>query len=316
MPFADELTVDTPLPVAPDITLDEGIAAQYQAIVGDSSALPLSTVLSQQVTGFERLANPGLVLQLAIGQSTVATRRVIANLFYRDVAIHQQVAIGRTLRTVVTPRAIQASKNPERAKVLLGIHCTDDQGKTIADFQRLALLPVQDPGALVEAGFVGDAESEAKLHDFAKFVPSGWNLEPFPGEPLPELGSTHTDQLRDTITSSIELARLTQNLAQAHRDPVFGQEGRRLVYGGHVIGLAQASISRLLRGLITVIGWRSCNHLAPVFEQDIVRQEITVLDRVEIENGALVEVRCRSFVQEGSGERQVLDWLPVLWVKE
>jgi hypothetical protein len=36
-----------------------------------------------------------------------------------------------------------------------------------------------------------------------------------------------TDPLRDTVTSAIELARLTQNLAAVHRDRGLGPGGRR-----------------------------------------------------------------------------------------
>ena len=64
---------------------------------------------------------------------------------------------------------------------------------------------------------------------------------------------------------------------------VFGS--RRLVYGGHTIGLALAQASKLLPNLATVLGWRSCDHTAPVYEGD------TVYSELHIESAEPTEVR-------------------------
>jgi hypothetical protein len=50
-PFADDLDVGRPLSVAPDITIDGGVAALYQAISGDGLALALSQPLSRVAPG-------------------------------------------------------------------------------------------------------------------------------------------------------------------------------------------------------------------------------------------------------------------------
>ncbi len=88
-PFAEDLVPDVPLPPAPDITIDAGLAAQYLGVSGDQLRLARERCLlgRRSPARDERMANPGLVLALSIGQSTVATGRVIANLQYRDVAL-------------------------------------------------------------------------------------------------------------------------------------------------------------------------------------------------------------------------------------
>ena len=69
---------------APAMTLDSGHAAIHLAIAGDRLALPLDANLSREVTGSESpLIHPNLVCDVAIGQSTVPTQRVLGNLFYR-----------------------------------------------------------------------------------------------------------------------------------------------------------------------------------------------------------------------------------------
>ena len=58
-----------------------GVAAAHQAIVGDRLRLALDAVLCTAVTGVPGpLAHPALVCDVAIGHSTLATRRVKANL--------------------------------------------------------------------------------------------------------------------------------------------------------------------------------------------------------------------------------------------
>ena len=72
------------------------------------------------------------------------------------------------------------------------------------------------------------------------------------------------------MSCASELVRLSLNVAAAHSDPGSTGSGRRLVYGGHTIGLALAHVTRALPNLVTVVGWRSCDHLNPVFEGDVL----------------------------------------------
>lgn len=311
-PYAEDLVLGVPLPVAPDVTIDAGLAAQYQAIMGDPLRPTLSDVVSHALTGrAERLANPGLALSVSIGQSTVATRRVIANLQYRGVALHSPVHLGDTLRTVVTPLAADWTRTgQERAKVLLGMLTTrgDD---VVADYQRLALLPVREPERLVVTG-IPDAAPEPSLADAAAGLIGSWT-SPVAHGPALTVGDEWTDPLADTVSSARELVRLTHNLAATHRDGRHGPGGRRLVYGGHTIGLAQASLSRTLPDLVSVAAWRSCDHLAPVFEEDLLTVHTRVDDLAESGGFRLADVTVTATAHRAGEEPvSVLDWHPVL----
>lgn len=313
VPFADDLTLGRSLPLAPEITIDEGIAAQYHAISGDRMRLPLSTPLTTAVTGeHRRLVNPGLVMQIAIGQSTVATRRVIANLFYRGVKIHQPVYVGDTLSTTVTPIAARLASSGERAKVLLRMLTTLGDGSTVIDFERVALIPVKDRQSFHEAGEIGIADRETPLHDFVPFVPASWTVEAYPSV-TPTIRENVIDELREPLTDSLALVRLTGNHAAAHRDIDAGVAGRRLVYGGHVVALAQAALTRQTDPL-TVIGWRSCDHLAPTFEDELLQVSIRLEDTLGLSAGAVQGYRVRASVKGSDGSsRDVLDWRPVVF---
>jgi acyl dehydratase len=115
---------------------------------------------------------------------------------------------------------------------------------------------------------------------------------------------------RPYIAATASLARLTLNIAAVHHDAA-AAGGRRLVYGGHTIGIAMAQICRALPNLITVLGWRSCDHLAPVNEGDRLTSTIDV-ERVEDNPGGGQVIQQRSQVsaeREASAERiAVLAW--------
>lgn len=316
-PYAEELVVGIPLPTSPAITLTEGLAAQYQAITGDAIRLPLSSPLSQQVTGGDRLVNPALVLQIAIGQSTVATRRVIANLFYRNVRLLRQVPVGTTLETTVTPKAAKLARPNaagDRAKILLSMTTRDESGNIIADFERLALIPVKDRSAFEEAGEIGAAEEHLDLGAYIELAPSAWDLAGMPATELPTCGVEMRDPLREPVTEAQTLVRITQNLAAAHRDTARGQQGRRLVYGGHTVGLAQAALSRIDPGIATVLGWHSCDHLAPVFEEDLLSFSVVLEDSTPHKQGNIAAYRVTATAHRPDSEPvDVLSWIPVVW---
>jgi acyl dehydratase len=90
--------------------------------------------------------------------------------------------------------------------------------------------------------------------------------------------------------------------------------GRRLVYGGHTIGLALSQAVRLLPNLAGVLNWTSCDHTGPVFEGDTLYSDLHVLAAESRAEGGTV-LRLRSVVYAvsedggaGSSDRPVLDW--------
>ena len=99
----------------------------------------------------------------------------------------------------------------------------------------------------------------------------------------------------------------------AHHDRGAGQAGRRLVYGGHTIGLAAAQLTRALPNLATIVAWHGCDHLAPVFEGDTLASAIELERRDALAGGAGLlhlrsRVRARRADTVGDETVDVLDW--------
>jgi acyl dehydratase len=319
-PFFEQLEVGQRIERAPALTLTHGHAAIHQAIVADRLRLSLDAGLSADVIGAPSpLAHPALVWDVAIGQSTLVTRRVIANLFYRGLVFRRAPVIGDTLHTTTEVVALrQNSRKPDRGATglaVLRVRTVDQMQRPVLDFWRCAMLPLADPDG--ETGAADDLDAFSADLDPASLPAAveGWRLDAYRdavgGRPFDELadGATWVVQGGDVVSSAPELARLTLNVATAHHDAT--GTGRRLVYGGHTIGIAASQLTRALPDLVTIVAWHGCDHLAPVLEGDTLTSEIELERRQPLAaGGGLVHLRSRVQAhREPDGKSHpVLDW--------
>jgi acyl dehydratase len=296
------------------MTLSEGAAAVHQSILGDRMRLPLDQTLTHAVTGAPAaLAHPALVCDVAIGQSTLATQRVKANLFYRGLRFHRFPVLGDTLYTRTEVVGLkQNSAKPGRAPTgLAALRMTtiDQADRLVLDFHRCAMLPLRDRA---DTGHDDDLSAIGADASTAPDPTEAWNADVFrtrvPGPHFdPSIAGSVLHSTADVVSSAPELARLTLNIAATHHDSRVG--GQRLVYGGHTIGLALAQVTRVLPNLVTVLGWASCDHTGPVHEGDTLYSEIHVEEAAALPGGRGALLTLRSLVYAvDETDRQVLDW--------
>jgi acyl dehydratase len=321
-PYFDDLYIGQVFDWAPSVTLTPGLAAAHQAILGDRLRLALDADLCAAVTGAPgSLAHPALVCDVAIGQSTLATQRVKANLFYRGLTFHRFPVIGDTIYTRTEVVGLRANTvKPSRAPTgLAALRMTtiDQADRLVLDFYRCAMAPTSPDWNPANApdddlSRIG-ADAAAPAHD----PTTGWDGEAFrsrvPGPHFGDVGAAAAGSVLhstgDVVSSAPELARLTLNIAATHHDRRVG--GQRLVYGGHTIGLALAQASRLLPNLVTVLGWESCEHTGPVHEGDTLYSEVHVESTEATTHGGVLRLRSLVYAVSDSAEgpdRRVLDW--------
>ena len=319
-PYFEELQVGTAFTAAPALTLTEGHAALHQAIAGDRLRLALDHTLGEAVLGAgPPLAHPALVWDVAIGQSTVATGRVIANLFYRGLVLRRPVRLGDTLRTTTEVVARRENRVREGRRptglAVLRIRTTDQHDRPVLDFTRCAMLPLRDAPAGDAGDEVGGAEDLG--HDALEDAAAGLDLAAFrrhaPGPHFDAIQAGWADEIEggDVVDSAPALARLTLNVAMAHLDAGAAAHGRRLVYGGHTIALAAAQAARALPGLVTILGWHAADHTGPVFEGDTLRSRLALERREPLRGGGgLVHLRSAVTAARADGGKaeDVLDW--------
>jgi acyl dehydratase len=319
-PYADELEVGQIFDDAPALTLTDGLASTHRGIVGNRLRLSLDAGLAGRVTGGSGLISPALVWDVSIGQSTSVTQHVKANLFYRGLSFRRFPEPGDTLRTVTTVDGLrETSRKPGRRPtglVALHIVTSDQHDRVVLDYWRCAMLPLSgDEAALSRRDDLDLIGRTPSTEELAAPI-AGWDLAAFrdsvpgatAGTPL-EVGTTWRIEGRDVVSSAPELARLTGNLAAVHHD-AGAAGGRRLVYGGHTIGLAFHQITRALPALVTVTGWEGCDHVGPVHEDDALGSVLTVTGLEQLPGGGqLVALRSQVDARGADGEiRPVLDW--------
>ena len=315
-PHFDDLAVGQVFDSAPSMTITTGIAAAHQAIVGDRLRLALDAELSRAVLSEPgQLAHPGLVCDIAIGQSTVVTQRVKANLFYRGLAFHRFPVIGDTLSTRTEVVGLKRnSAKPGRAPTgLAALRMTtiDQAERLVLDFYRCAMLPCSP-----DAGDTGhnDDLSGIGVGPAPDTDPTAqWDADAFRGRvPGPhfdaDMAGSVLRSTGDVVSSAPELARLTLNIAATHHDSRLG--GQRLVYGGHTIGLALAQATRLVPNLATVLGWQSCDHTGPVHEGDTLYSDLHIEAAEELpgDRGGVLSLRSLVYAAGDGDDRPVLDW--------
>ncbi len=321
-PFYEDLRVGQRFDFSPGLTLTVGHQVLHQAILGDRLRLPLDAHLCREVAGDgPPLAHPGLVCDVAIGQSTLATQRVIGNLFYRGLALRRWPRIGDTLRTVSEVVALRDNASRDgRAPTglaVLRVRTADQEERPVLDFHRCAMLPMRSeerrPGCTDNLDAIAEHLTPDRLLESLGAVDLGAFRRSVRGRhgDHVEKGQRYIIETGDTVTSATELVRLSLNVAGAHSDPDASRRGRRLVYGGHTIGIAGSQLTRALPNLVTIAGWRSCDHLAPVFEGDVLHSEVSVeqVHSVPAHAAVLVDLRVQTDAVGELGDREpVLDW--------
>ncbi|MBT5203619.1 MAG: acyl dehydratase [Gammaproteobacteria bacterium] len=325
VPFFEDFSVGDDLSDVPAITVTEGMAAIHQALFGDRSKLSLDVELCRKVTGRAGLlANNALVCNLAIGQSTIPSQRVLGNLFYRGLHLKNAVFLGDTLTTQTSVIALRQNTikagRAATGMVALQMHVTNQHDQTVMLFWRCPMLPCRDPEAETrQADSFESMPASISDQELLKHLPD-WSLDHFgrlaKGTKFAdfEIGTIIDIEAADTVTCAPELVRMTLNMAMTHTDASRSVYGKRLVYGGHTIAVASSQITRLIPNLCSILAWYQCDHTGPVFEQDILSTRVTIEDTLSLQQGGILKLHVEVTAQRGSeapAEMQsakVLDW--------
>ena len=91
----------------------------------------------------------------------------------------------------------------------------------------------------------------------------------------------HVDRVTIEEAEHMLATRLWQNTARVHFDATFREDGRRLIYGGHVISLARALSFNGLANAQFVAAINAGTHANPCFAGDTVGAWSEVLDKAD-----------------------------------
>jgi acyl dehydratase len=169
-PYFEDLELGQVFDDAPAVTLASGHAVLHE-------------------TGFDLpLANPSLVCNVAIGQTTGPSVRVMGNLFYRGLVLDRPVFIGDTLRTTTKIAALRQNRaKPGRAATgmaVFEVHVENQRGETVLHFWRCPMLPCRDAEAQTgRADSFDTIPAELDMDRVRAAVPGEWRLDVFRERP-------------------------------------------------------------------------------------------------------------------------------------
>ena len=110
----------------------------------------------------------------------------------------------------------------------------------------------------------------------------------------------HVDGVTIEEAEHMLATRLWQNTAKVHFDATNRPDGKRLIYGGHVISLARALSFNGLANAQMIVALNGGAHANPCFAGDTVRAWSEVLDKAEVDAPGVGAVRLRLVATKGA----------------
>jgi 2-methylfumaryl-CoA hydratase len=103
----------------------------------------------------------------------------------------------------------------------------------------------------------------------------------------------HVDGVTIEQSEHMQATRLWQNTAKVHFDATFREDGKRLIYGGHVISLARTLSFNGLANAQMIVALNGGAHANPCFAGDTVKAWSEVLDKAETADPSIGALRLR-----------------------
>lgn len=103
----------------------------------------------------------------------------------------------------------------------------------------------------------------------------------------------HVDRVTVSEAEHMLATRLWQNTAKVHFDATNREDGKHLIYGGHVISMARALSFNGLANAQMIVGLNGGSHVSPLFAGDTICAWSEVLDTAETEAPGVGAIRLR-----------------------
>ena len=257
--------------------------------------LGLATVRS---LGFAREVIPDLlVFHVVFGKSVGdISHNATANLGYADVRFMRPVHPGDTLVAESEIIGLREVSSGEAGVVYVRTRGVNQKGQEVLSFVRWVMVPKRDKEQAKGVTIVPTVPSAVTVERLP--VPESMNLQRY-GDLEWAFGTTvrwddyaigermnHPDAMTIEEADHTQATRLYHNSAQVHFD-AYGaaqntREGKRLVYGGHVISVAMALAQNGLGAVLRIAAWNGGAHVAKTFAGDTLRAFTEVSDKAEI----------------------------------
>ena len=306
--FFEDYTLGEVIRHAVPRTLGPGERALYHALYPARGALYSSDEFARSV-GLKASPLDDLVAFHTVFGKTVPdiSLNAVANLGYAEGRWLKPVWPGDTLRSESEVIGLKETSSGATGVVWVRTKGVNQHGEVVLDYVRWVMVrkrrrevvvpvhvpelaPVVAPGALVVPEGL-----DFSRYDFGLAgEPHRWG-DYAVGEVI-----DHVDAVTIEEAEHMLATRLWQNTSKVHFDVSQREDGRRLIYGGHVISLARALSFNGLANAQMIVALNAGAHANPCFAGDTVRAWSEVLDRAETAVPSVGALRLRLVATKGA----------------
>ena len=192
----------------------------------------------------------------------------LANLGYAEGRWLKPVWPGDTLRSTSEVIGLKQNSNGKSGVVWVRTRGKNQRGEVVMDYVRWVMVRKHDMDAPAPETLIPELKPALEAGDLV--VPEGLDFSDYDftlaGEPHRwgdyEVGELidHVDGVTVEEAEHMMATRLWQNTAKVHFDVTAREDGRRLIYGGHVISMARALSFNGLANAQMIVGLNGGAH--------------------------------------------------------
>lgn len=230
----------------------------------------------------------------------------VANLGYAEGRWLAPIWAGDTLTSESEVIGIKENSNGKSGVVWVRTTGRNQRGEAVLSYVRWVMVRKRGNGPAPEA-VIPELAGSVAAGDFV--VPEGLDFTGYDFELAGEphrwgdyaVGEVidHVDGVTIEEAEHMLATRLWQNTAKVHFDATNREDGKRLIYGGHVISMARALSFNGLANAQMIVGLNGGAHANPCFAGDTIRAWSEVLDKAETTAPGVGAIRLRLVATKG-----------------
>ncbi|RED14143.1 MaoC family dehydratase [Pontivivens insulae] len=307
--FFEDYTLGQVIEHAVPRTVGAGERALYHALYPARFALTSADSFAASCgLGEEAPLDELIAFHTVFGKSVPdISLNAVANLGYADGRFHQPVRAGDTLRSVSEVIGLKQNSNGKSGVVWVRTTGLNQRDEIVLDYVRWVMVRKRDVDAPPPATVI--PELPAAVAADTLVVPEGLDFTAYnttlAGEPHRwgdyTIGEKidHVDGVTIEEAEHMMATRLWQNTAKVHFDATNREDGKRLIYGGHVISMARALSFNGLANAVIIVAINGGAHANPCFAGKTVRAWSEVLDKAETTAPGVGAIRLRLVATSG-----------------
>lgn len=300
--FFEDYRIGDVLTHAVPRTVSGGERALYHALYPARHALYSSDQFAQSCGLPASPIDDLAAFHVVFGKSVPdVSLNAVANLGYAEGRWLKPVMAGDTLRSTSEVIGLKENSNGKSGNVYVRTRGYNQRDEVVLDYVRWVMVRKGNLDAPAPAPVVPQLRAVVPAEELV--IPEGLDFTNYDfalageahrfddyqiGEKIDHVDGVTIEEAEHMIAT-----RLWQNTAKVHFDATFREDGKRLIYGGHVISMARALSFNGLANAQIIVALNGGAHANPCFAGDTVKAWSEVLDKAPTSAPGVGAIRLR-----------------------